>query len=59
MKNLYIAGSLFNVYIISQIGDKYMKEYCGNCKHKESCKGTRTDINDDFNWCWCYQKEQK
>ena len=36
-----------------------MKEYCGNCKHKESCKGTRTDINDDFNWCWCYQKEQK
>lgn len=36
-----------------------MKEYCGNCKHKESCKGARTDINDDFNWCWCYQKEQK
>ena len=26
-----------------------MKEYCGNCKHKESCKGARTDINDDFN----------
>ena len=25
-----------------------MKEYCGNCKHKESCKGARTDINDDF-----------
>lgn len=36
-----------------------MKEYCGNCKHKETCKGAITDINDDFNWCWCYQKEQK
>ena len=36
-----------------------MKEYCGNCKHKENCKGARIDINDDFSWCWCYQKEQK
>ena len=36
-----------------------MKEYCGNCNHKENYKGARTNINDKDNWCWCYQKEEK